>query len=194
MYVHVALVRRLSPPADWRMVGRRLNEIERRLGQARFRELAEDQTTKATRQQLKALQADLKSLKPRAWRSLNRAFQDVLREDPLHRLLSEDPAHDKRCSGLDGPYLMLHTVERALADLTERKRGNPGRLGEAGRQATRELVELYCQSHGTSAPTWDAFNEDVRDPEPLDFALQCLSTWKRCDAADLTPKDIIRSL
>jgi hypothetical protein len=190
--VHVALLRRLSPPADFRFVVRRLDEIQKRLGQNLFREIAENQTTKVTRRQLEALRDDLKALKTRAWRSVDRAFQDVLREDPTATALF--PKDHVVPSGMYGCHIIIKTVERALADLEERKRGARGRLGEAGRQAVRELVELYCEIHGAPAPSWDVFNDDVRNPEALDFALQCLSTWKRCDVSGLTPRDIIRSL
>jgi hypothetical protein len=194
------LVAQLSPPACPQEAERALRRIYRGFAQELFREQREGQPAKQVRRELEALRKALHGLSPRAETALCDALDDKLF---LPHPYDQAQAIINPCrKGVPATRLDAHTRLRAirlaldsvLETLPQRRAGHPGKVSDATRRAIHVLCVVYCRCHTVDYPTWDSFEEKVRNPAPLEFAFECLRAWYTPGIENLDPADVARSL
>jgi hypothetical protein len=88
--------------------------------------------------------------------------------------------------------VMRQAIDCALLDTPHLRRGPKGKLNDATYRAIGELCSLYCRTTGKPGPTLDFARDDVRNPDALEFALECLRLWCVPIPSRLEPKELIR--
>jgi hypothetical protein len=194
------LVARLSPLASPKDAELALRRIFHGFGRELHRERNESQRTKQVRKELATLQKALDELSPRTANVLRAELEKgPFLPYPYHQaqLVINPCSSGVPWTSLSGEVLlrtMRLAIEHALEDMPQLRRGHPGKVSDATRRALHVLCLVYGRCHGAPYPTWDFFDEEVRNRAGLEFALDCLRVWWTPGIEDLEPEDVIRSL
>jgi hypothetical protein len=194
------LVVQLSPPVCPQDAERALRRIYRAFAQELFREQREGAPAKQVRRELEALHKALGGLSPRAETALCDVLDDKLfLPHPYDQAQAVvNPCRRGVPATRLAPHIRLRALRLALdsvlEDLPRRRAGHPGKVSDATRRAMHVLCVLYCRCHAVAYPTWDFFEEEVRNPAALEFAFECLRAWHAPGIEDLGPDDVVRSL
>jgi hypothetical protein len=175
------LAAHLAPPLTAQEAESTLYQIWETLGTARWHDRQQKgQDKQMTERELVRVRKALTGLNTRALWALERELGGAPPISPIVGMLALERVRT--------------AVDQAIENLPSRRAGHPGICGDVERKFLRVLHDLYCRTHEAPPSWYDFFQEEVRNPEAVVFAIDCLQAWLGPVVDELTPENAVRSL